>query len=49
MDDVHQYSTWSPEEIEMPWSIKYDEKALDYYKDSITALEEWRNNYSRIK
>ncbi len=49
MDDVHQYSTWSPDEIEIPWSIKYDDKALDYYKDSITALEEWRNNYSRIK
>jgi hypothetical protein len=49
MDDVHQYFTWSPDEIEMPWSMKYDDKVQDYFKDSIAALEEWRNNYSRIK
>ena len=49
MDDVHQYSSWSPDEIELPWSMKYDEKVQDYFKDSIAALEEWRKNYSRIK
>lgn len=49
MDDVHQYCSWSPDEIDLPWSFKYDDKAQDFYKDSIAALEEWRKNYSRIK
>ncbi len=49
MDDVHQYYTWSPDEIEIPWSIKYDAKVQGHFKDSIAALEEWRKNYLRIK
>ena len=48
-DDVHKYFTWAPEEIEAPWTIKHQEKELDYFKDSISALEEWRRNYSNIK
>ena len=48
-DDVHQYFTWAPEEIEVPWSIKHNEKEQDHYKDTVSALEEWRKNYSQIK
>ena len=49
MDDVHKYFTWAPEEIEAPWTIKYDDEGLGRYKDSVSALDEWRKNYLKIK
>ena len=49
MDDVHKYFTWAPEEIETPWTLKHDDQTLGHYKDSASALDEWRKNYSRIK
>ena len=49
MDDVHKYFTWAPEEIETTWTLKHDDQTLDHYKDSASALDEWRKNYSKIK
>lgn len=48
-DDVHQYFTWSPEEILAPWSLKLNEEGLHYQRDNLSALEEWRLNYAKIK
>lgn len=48
-DDVHKYFTWAPEEIAAPWTIKFSEIAFDHYKDTASALEEWRMNCSKIK
>lgn len=49
MDDVHKYFTWVPEEVEISWTINHDSQALNHYQDSISALDEWRKNYLKIK
>ena len=49
MDDVHKYFTWAPGEIETPWTLKHDDQNLGRYKDTASALDEWRKNYSKIK
>jgi hypothetical protein len=49
MDDVHKYFTWAPEEVEISWTINHDSQALNHYQDSISALDEWRKNYLKIK